>query len=271
MASRTTRRSSRRGGSTRVKSSTNSWVRAPPTNSVRGAQALDLASDRDALADDGRQLERAWPRRARRTTTARVRPLEVRRDECPGLGRRCRQRQQCRASPTWSRPPPRASRRPCRRWPRRAPSLTRGEALPRRLMAPSTRTCSAPSACRRVDRAAQLRERGGPADLDLALAAGAADDHAAQRRVERQLLEHLHGVARAVERPLGGGHQRAGRRRDARLGQPGEVVGALAVEAERREAEQLRAVGHERVDDGRLAGVLDQADDGERPAARSRR
>ena len=46
------------------------------------------------------------------------------------------------------------------------------------------------------------------------------------------------------------------------------MVGALAVEAERREAEALRAVGHERVDHGRLAGVLDEADDGERAARR---
>ena len=107
----------------------------------------------------------------------------------------------------------------------------------------------------------------GPLTSTAPSPAGAADDHAPERRVEGQLLEHLHRVVRALERALRRGHERAGRRRDARLGQAGEVVDALAVEAERRETEEVGAVGHERVDDGRLAGVLDEADDGQRAAA----
>ena len=50
------------------------------------------------------------------------------------------------------------------------------------------------------------RERRGAADLDLALAARAADDDAAERRVEGQLLDDLHVVAGAVERALRRGH-----------------------------------------------------------------
>ena len=47
------------------------------------------------------------------------------------------------------------------------------------------------------------------------------------------------------------------------------MVRTLAVEAERREAEEVRAVGHQRVDDRGLAGVLDETDDGQGPAARA--
>ncbi len=42
----------------REKSSTNSWVSAPPTKSVFVAQPLDLAGDGHALAHDGVQVER---------------------------------------------------------------------------------------------------------------------------------------------------------------------------------------------------------------------
>ena len=112
------------------------------------------------------------------------------------------------------------------------PSLTRGDALPMRLMAPSTITWSAPSAWSRSTVTRSSASVVGPLTSTAPVARGAADDHAAERCVEGQLLERLHRVAGAVERALRGGDERACRRRDARLGEPGEVVGALAVEAE---------------------------------------
>ncbi len=49
------------------------------------------------------------------------------------------------------------------------PSLTRGEALPMRLMAPSTSTCSAPCAWSRSMVTRSSASVVGSADLDVAL------------------------------------------------------------------------------------------------------
>ena len=144
------------------------------------------------------------------------------------------------------------------------PSLTRGDALPMRLMAPSTITWSAPSAWSRSTVTRSSASVVGPLTSTAPSPAASADHDASERSVEGQLLERLHRVAGALERALCRGHERALRRSDARLGEAGEVVGALAVEAEGGEAEAQWAVGHERVHDGRLAGVLDEADDGQR-------
>ena len=54
------------------------------------------------------------------------------------------------------------------------PSLTRGDALPMRLMAPSTMHLVGAQRLQPLDGDAELGERGGPADLHGAVAGGLA-------------------------------------------------------------------------------------------------
>ena len=265
VASRTTTRSSVRGGSTRVKSSTNSCVRAPPTSSVSAprrstSRATVTPSPTTVASSSGCATPPAVK------ATARV-PAAA----CPATSFRV-------SGPTSGsvQQVERAAGRLEHVVERVADHAAGGHddavADARRRAADAVdgavdEDLVGAERLKPLDGDAELGQRRRAADLDGAVAAGAADDDAAERRVEGQLLERLHGVARALERASRRGHERAGRRRDARLGEAGEVVGALAVEAERREAEAVRAVRHERVDDRGLAGVLDEADDGQRPAA----
>ena len=265
VASRTMTRSSVRGGSTRVKSSTNSWVRAPPTSSVSAPIRSHLARDRDALADHGRELERVRDSAGREGDGTRA-CGGVLRHELPRLRSDAGQHQEVerahggredvveRVADHAAGGHDDAVAHARRRAADAVDGAVDDDLVGAERLEP-------------LDGDAELGQRGRAADLDGAVAGRPADDDAAERRVERQLLERLHGVARALERASRGRHERAGRRRDARLGEAGEVVGALAVQSERGEAEEVRAVRHQRVDDRGLARVLDEADDGQGAAA----
>ncbi len=142
------------------------------------------------------------------------------------------------------------------------PSLTRGEALPSRLMAPSTSTWRAPCTVTRSMVARSSARVVGPLTSTQPSPEAKPDDDVTERCVEGEGLEHLELVPRARQRALCRGDDGAGGRRYAGLGEPGEVVGAFAVEAERGESEGALGLGQQRIDDGRLAGVLDEPDDG---------